>query len=137
MAVTVIAGDFTLTTRLSPEQIRTNAANMVEFLKSLPVAENSPLIYERLVGEIAILDSIVNKLKAFVRFLSKLNPAEYLRWMHNAFAQMVTPVSVNQTEAKVPAMNEEPDDLNFTFEIPTTKASKQKKAKKKRAKIFA
>ncbi len=73
------------------------ALEIREFLLSLPLAKHSPMGQQTdLADELSVLDSIVRKLKAFVSFLSKLNPAEYLRWMHDAFAKKVE-ISADET----------------------------------------
>ena len=66
------------------------AQEIREFLLNLPLAKHSPMGQQTdLADGLTLLESIVNRLKSFISFLSKLNPTEYLRWMHDAFARKI------------------------------------------------
>lgn len=59
-----------------------------EYLLGLPPAKHSPLgANDDLADELSMLQGIISRLWKFVRFMQKLNPMEYLRWMHDAFAR--------------------------------------------------
>ncbi len=107
---------------ISQAEKQRRADEMFAFLRSQPVAANSPMIdYDKLVEELSLFEGMLNKLKAFVRFLSKLNPTEYLRWFHKAYASFIQPtaetpvatgndVSTNHAPsfAPEPQINEQP-----------------------------
>jgi hypothetical protein len=79
---------------ISAKERQRRANDMYAFLCSQPIATNSPMIdYNKLVEELSLFEGMLNKLKAFVRFLSKLNPTEYLRWFHKAYAGFTLPIS--------------------------------------------
>lgn len=81
---------------VSYEEQRRRAIAIQEFVNSLPLASHSPLSYLRMVEELSHKEKIIAKLKSFVRFLSKLNPMEYINWMKNA-CSLYKPNSSNET----------------------------------------
>ncbi len=111
-----------------------------EFLLSLPVANNSPMLnFDALVAELTMREAFLNKLKAFVRFMSKLNPAEYLRWMQKAFSQYVATPNTKES-APISRHIDESNHFNTDYEFEFTAAPKEtKKAakKKKRAAVIS
>lgn len=117
---------------VSLEEKKRRANDMYAFLMSQPVAANSPMIdYNKLVAELSLIEGILNKLKAFVRFLSKLNPAEYLRWFHKAYASMVTPLDQSQA-TKGPDIS---TNIPLIAPIANHEKTNKKKPKSKKSKI--
>lgn len=74
--------------RIPLAERQARAAAMETYLRGLILSSNAPIIfYEPLFEKLSYLDKIHEKLKSFVRFLSKMNLVEYFRWMEQACSQ--------------------------------------------------
>jgi len=62
------------------EERKERANAMLCFLEALPLAKHSPFY------EYHALEKVLQRLKAFLRFLTALNPKQYLAWMLKAFS---------------------------------------------------
>ncbi|HRE31980.1 MAG TPA: hypothetical protein PLD88_08405 [Candidatus Berkiella sp.] len=78
---------------------------MQTLLDSIPRSKYFPLAHEEIVDStISSLEATIKRLKAFVSFLSLLNPMQYLKWMADAYARYVpskTTSSSASTEASL------------------------------------
>ncbi|MFI4937856.1 MAG: hypothetical protein ACHQJ6_05025 [Candidatus Berkiellales bacterium] len=75
---------------IAEQKEKARSEEMLQFLLEIPSAKNSPYaVYDKVINTLAALEATINKLKGFLRFMAKLNPAEYLRWMQNAFSSYV------------------------------------------------
>lgn len=120
---------------ISAEERQRRANDMYAFLCSQPIAANSPMIdYNKLVEELSLFEGMLNKLKAFVRFLSKLNPTEYLRWFHKAYASFTLPINETTvtTGKEVATSGSAP---SFEYAPQTKKQPQKKSAKRKKSAI--
>ncbi|MBS0287937.1 MAG: hypothetical protein JSR17_11610 [Proteobacteria bacterium] len=82
----------------NPTRKQVIAHEIREYLLGLPPAKHSPLgANDDLVDELSLLEGIIQRLWKFVRFLQKLNPMEYLRWMHDAFARKVNELKSDES----------------------------------------
>ncbi|MCS5711199.1 hypothetical protein [Candidatus Berkiella aquae] len=63
---------------------------MQTLLDSIPRSKYFPMAREEIVDStIDSYETTIKRLKAFVRFMSSLNPMQYLKWMLEAFARYV------------------------------------------------
>ncbi len=61
-----------------------------QLLESIPRAKHFPIPrHETVDAMIFSLEGTIKRLKAFVSFLSLLNPMQYLKWMTEAYARYV------------------------------------------------
>lgn len=61
-----------------------------QLLDSIPRAKHFPIPrHEAVDAMIFSLEGTIKRLKAFVSFLSLLNPMQYLKWMADAYARYV------------------------------------------------
>lgn len=78
----------------TPEQIKAAKLQIEAFLDGLPKALDNPYYH---AATLNALEKTLNKLKAFVRFLSNLNPLNYKNWMLKAFANYVPNTQMTNT----------------------------------------
>lgn len=116
---------------LSSEELKQRESAMIAYLSEMPPAKDAPILFvEKMMYELSALENTLNKLKAFVNFLSKLNPLQYLEWMQNAFARYRASYNAQQPEeAEVIAEPEVPlAHLPIgSIALPGTKKGRKKK----------
>ncbi|MBS0288452.1 MAG: hypothetical protein JSS07_00270 [Proteobacteria bacterium] len=100
------------------EQKRIIAEQIREQLRTLPAATHSPLIdYDALVNELSNSLKLLSKLKAFIQFLSKLNPSQYLEWMHKAFSNVVVSEVKNISDKNAGEQNLDFEQNAYTYTL--------------------
>lgn len=75
---------------MSLEQEKQAEFEIQQLLESIPRAKHFPIPrHETVDAMIFSLEGTIKRLKAFVSFLSLLNPMQYLKWMTEAYARYV------------------------------------------------
>lgn len=120
---------------ISPQEKQIRAEEIRQYLLNL----TGPMTnYDKLVAELTQVLSFLNRLKAFLQFLTKLRdtPAKYFSWMHKAFSQYVPTPSTTET---VPAGHDNDESMSFNadyeFDFPAAPKESKKAAKKKRVAV--
>jgi hypothetical protein len=103
---------------------------MSDYLNTIELAKSNPFVTTLSKFDIESLTQILSKLKAFVRFLSKLSAADYLQWMIKAFSGKAPTEKVSEFKqevirAETPTQHE--IDMAFTAELSTVKPTKSKR----------
>jgi hypothetical protein len=118
--------------RLSSEELKQRESAMIAYLSEITPGKNAPILFvDKMMNELSALEHTLNKLKAFVNFLSKLNPLQYLEWMQNAYARYKASYNVQKPEeADVIAEPEMSPTPLQTGSLPLPGAKKGRKKKK-------
>jgi hypothetical protein len=75
-----------------------------QLLEGVPLAKNNPFGRSYALDKVIdSLESTIKRLKGFVRFLSLLNPTQYLKWMSDAFAHYVPGKATSKNNRALPA----------------------------------
>lgn len=128
----------TLIEQISPKEKKRRAESLRDYICNLPPTTTMILHYEGLVEKLSSMEKLLNKLNAFVRFLSNLNPVKYLEWMHNAFAGFKTStLSHSEHQGGSKDLGEAPD---APYQTPVYNESpantKSEKTRRKRFRFF-
>lgn len=120
-----------------PDEKKRRAEDLYSYLRSLPQTNTMILYYDGLVEKLSSFEVVLNKLQAFVRFLSKLTSEKYGQWMEKAFAGFKAVISSPQmTDTTVKEMEQSSDDFAPVINEMLSDAKEQKKTKKRRFKLF-
>lgn len=88
---------------MSLEQEKQAELEIQQLLESIPRAKHFPMPRHEIVDAMIFsLEGTIKRLKAFVSFLSLLNPMQYLKWMTEAYARYVpSKATDNKGQARV------------------------------------
>lgn len=116
---------------ITEQELKEREVAMRTYLSELPAAKNASFIFaQTFLDEMTALEKTLNKLKAFINFLSKLNPMQYLRWMQSAYAQYTAPtgnLSFGEDADHEETFGTEPSTLqSWPSSTPKKRAKKKK-----------
>ncbi len=94
---------------MSLEQEKQAEFEIQQLLESIPRAEHFPVPRDEVVDAMIFsLEGTIKRLKAFVSFLSLLNPMQYLKWMTEAYARYVPSTKATDNKGQAQAELETP-----------------------------
>lgn len=94
--------------KLSPEQLKANEEALWSYLRTIATPKRAAIPYlDEATLPYQVLKGLIERVKKFIQFLSKLNPLEYISWMENAFSSISSQNKVKaQALTKVHQSNE-------------------------------